>query len=284
MEKQEMSERIERRPQTRLTLEEKINAVLDDGKVASHDLEVLIAEVEAGIEAADKAAKEQRQRSLDLTVTTDVASAHEAVGIAVLVRDRLQTILPRLEQKLADALAQEYADRWAADFGRVEARVAEAAKRFARYPALVAELVAILDTEEIDGEVSRVNGQAFAGESRRLRGVELTARGLGGFSRDEPSIAKTTHLIDWSTGREVWPPPEPAFGAAFVQSMVSSLSAGIGPVGPGWELPEIRERVAAERAAEREKLAKHYTEMTRTQEQRNREEHERADQARQRGA
>ena len=142
----------ERKPPIK-TLEEKIIAALGDGKNASHDLEALIGEVHAGIEAAEQVAKEQRQRSLDMLATTDVKEAHEAVGVAVLRRDRLATILPRLEDKLADALAEEFAVRWLTDYQKIEAQRDAAAERFKQIPKLVAEMI-----DDIPGSRSRGPG------------------------------------------------------------------------------------------------------------------------------
>jgi hypothetical protein len=51
----------------------------------------------------------------------------------------------------------------------VEARSDAAAETFARYPELVAEIVAILENaKSVDEKVHRVNAEAPAGEHRRL--------------------------------------------------------------------------------------------------------------------
>jgi hypothetical protein len=78
-----------------------------------------------------------------------------------------------------------------------------AAKKFAKYPELVAELVDIFrDAEEADKDVSRINGSAPPGEHRRLRGVELTTRSLECFSRDNPPITDSAQFPEWeNSGR-----------------------------------------------------------------------------------
>ena len=51
---------------------------------------------------------------------------------------------------------------------------------------------------------------------RRLRGVELTARGLESFSTADPPIAKRVQLPDWAhSARMVWPPPRAFDPASF---------------------------------------------------------------------
>ena len=60
--------------------------------------------------------------------------------------------------------------------------IEKSVRRFGRYPELIRELVALFtDAKATDQEVSRVNGSAPDGEHRRLRQVELAARGLDGF-------------------------------------------------------------------------------------------------------
>jgi hypothetical protein len=59
------------------------------------------------------------------------------------------------------------------------------------YPLLTARLCDLFHrVEALDQECSRINGEAPAGDHRRLLGVELTARKLAGFSTESPSIAK----------------------------------------------------------------------------------------------
>jgi hypothetical protein len=112
--------------------------------------------------------------------------------------------------------------QWNEEYTRVEAKPDASARKFAEYQKLMAQLVEMFrDAEAVDAEVSRVKGSAPDGEHRRLLGVELTARNLESFSRDNPSITKTAQLPDWQhSGRMVWPPPQPSFAALYAQSMV----------------------------------------------------------------
>ena len=84
----------------------------------------------------------------------------------------------------------------------------------ATYPQAVAKLTDLfLRIEECDRDCSRINGSAPYGEDRRLRNVELEARGLDGFTGTNPSILSNPsiqdrlQLPDWEhSERRAWPP------------------------------------------------------------------------------
>jgi hypothetical protein len=86
---------------------------------------------------------------------------------------------------------------------------------------LIAELIDLFRRALIiDQECSRLNGTAPAGNSRRLRGVELTARGLEGFSFSKPALTEAVKLPEWEdTGRLAWPPPKTPLAALVAAAM-----------------------------------------------------------------
>jgi hypothetical protein len=86
----------------------------------------------------------------------------------------------------------------------------------------VAQLVDLFErTEAVDKEVSRINGSAPSCEQRRLRQVELVARGLDNFTRADPPITKAVQLADWThSERLIWPRSQPSLAAVFAMSMV----------------------------------------------------------------
>jgi hypothetical protein len=62
----------------------------------------------------------------------------------------------------------------------------------------------------VDKEVGRVNGSAPYGEHRRLKGVELTARGLDGFGMYNRPLSEEVRLPDFKeSGKTAWPRPVP---------------------------------------------------------------------------
>jgi hypothetical protein len=112
------------------SLESRIAAALRaDASLSAADLGALIGEVELAATAAAATVVAERERSLDISI--DPATAHEKVLIAELRRDRLKAALPRLQQRLAAAVAQESALRWDARYRRVAALVEEAAEKSA---------------------------------------------------------------------------------------------------------------------------------------------------------
>jgi hypothetical protein len=64
-------------------------------------------------------------------------------------------------------------------------------------------------------------------EHRRLRQVELIARGLDNFSRADPPITKAVQLPDWEYGAKMaWPRAEPSLAVQFATSMTFSQHPG----------------------------------------------------------
>ena len=176
--------------------------------------------------AATNAAVAEREKALDPLASPDITKARAAMEDAAFTRDRLRTVLPRLQQKFTEVEAAEYAARWDPDFKQVEAERDELAAEFReKYPRLVKELVDLLGRmEAVDKEASRVAGSAPPGEPRRLRGAEQTARGVD-FSRDVHSIAKELVLPAFEPGkRPVWPPREPSLAEAYAATVVQNDS------------------------------------------------------------
>ena len=222
------------------TLEQRISQALADAGIASADLAALVQETESAIVVADQAAAKERERAhdpalspdpasaertkaLDPVLSPDAKAAREAMAAAEFARERLRSVLPRLQGRLQKVQAAEYAARWEADFEQVEARRNELVQEYAAtYPRLVAQLVDLFERiEAADKEVSRINGSAPSCEHRRLRQVELVARGLKAFSRSAPAISKTVQLCDWADSeRLIWPPRQPTIAALYALSMV----------------------------------------------------------------
>jgi predicted transcriptional regulator len=164
-------------------LQQKIVAALADADIKSTDLSALIERTEAAIAEADQAAEIARSKALDPALSPDAKSAREAMVAAEFDRDRLHTLLPRLRERLQQVEAAEAHARWLAEYERVSTMIEKSVRRFAKYPELINELINLFqDAEAVDKEVAHVNDSAPDGEHRRLRQVELVARGLNNFS------------------------------------------------------------------------------------------------------
>ena len=100
------------------------------------------------------------------------------------------------------------------------------------------------------------------GMLQHLLSAELHARGLDTFTRDNPSLLESTRLIDWVSGREVWPPartPLAVLVAAFVPRSQYRNPAD------WWK---DNERRTAEQRAEQRRMVEYYARTKKEQEDR----------------
>jgi uncharacterized protein YukE len=161
------------------TLEQRIVGILANANAGSEALAELIEEVETTARAFVETAEAERTRSLDLVQCPDPREARERIAAAELSGDRLRTQLPKLREKLSAALRSEAHERWLSDFTRVRQQLSDAASLFADYRQHTEAIAQMFATaEQVDKEISRINGQAPDGEHRRLRSVELEARDM----------------------------------------------------------------------------------------------------------
>ena len=204
------------------TLEQRIAAALTSTDITSSDLAALIVEVEAAAQAAAENATKTREEALDPATVIDAAKVGASVATAELTRDRLRAALPRLQERLKQAREREYAECWLNDYAAVKVRRDAAAEQLReRYPTIVAELVASMaDIAATDKEVDRINVAAPYGDYPRLRGVELTARGLDRLLQPNISIVQELRLpcFDCAPGMPLmaYPLPQPNFAVEFV--------------------------------------------------------------------
>jgi hypothetical protein len=244
-----------------ISLEQRLTTALS-GDILSSDLAALIVEIEAAINAADVAAEAERIKALDPIASPDAAKARAAMEDAAFTRDRLRTVLPRLRARLKETQAAERFARWEGEFKRVEAaRDALAAELRATYPDAVAKLVNLFQrAAECDRECSRIDLSAPTGEHRRLRTVELTARGVEKLLQPDVFFSEVLRLPAYprETGPVLaWPPPTPpASASSFVLP---------GP-GPDWHA-ELKARDVA-RQAEAERVAAFYARQEAEREER----------------
>jgi predicted transcriptional regulator len=83
------------------SLEKRIAAALVGDDVSSTDLAALVAETEAAFSQAEATAEAERTKALDPALSPDARAAREAMQSAEFSRDRLRTVLPRLQARLA---------------------------------------------------------------------------------------------------------------------------------------------------------------------------------------
>src|ERR1035437_2924156 len=188
------------------TLEQCVAKALADNDIASSDLAALITEVEAAVAAADEAAITAREQALDPITSPDPTKARAAMEAAAFTRDRLRTVLPRLQQHFKEVSSQEEYTRWVAGYEAIKIkRDAAAAELQAIYPDLCSKLVdLLLRIEVIDREVERVrsakpfDAKEANGDNRWLVETELAARGLDHFGVHDHRILKDLRLPDFA--------------------------------------------------------------------------------------
>ncbi len=226
-------------------LEKRITVALTDA-ITSAELDALIEETETAIVTADAAADAERERALDPLASPDVGKARAAMEDAAFTRDRLRTVLPRLQIRLTEVEAAEYAARWQADYERVETKCEALAKEFEQfYPDAVAKLADLLSRmAEADREAGQVNSAAPDGDHRRILSVELVARQLQQFSIYNPPISKALQLPSWENStRMAWPPLRSIDPALFAPVPFDRRYSP-----DWWRVKEEEVRVAQERA------------------------------------
>jgi hypothetical protein len=247
------------------TLEQRIVSILAHANAGSEAIMELVAEVEDAVTLADLNIEAERAKAIDLVQNPDPREAHERVVVAELIRDRLHAAIPRLRDRLSAALRKEAHERWLSDFSRVRQALSDAASLFRDYRQHAEAIVRMFAlAEQVDKEVSRINGTAPGGEHRRLRFVELEARDLEHFSRDNPSLASTVELRDWdNSGKTLWPRSSSGSFAAMAVSGMTVLHPGV-----DWSTAEVREQRRKESEREQRCIAEHYATMTQEQEDR----------------
>jgi hypothetical protein len=227
------------------------NSALGGNDVTSADLATQIADAEAAIAAADRAAETERTNALDPALSPDAKAAREAMQANKFGRDRLRTVLPRLEVRHREIAAAEYLAQWRADYEVLKVkRDALAAELASTYPTVVAQLVDLFTRIEAnDAEISDLHLARPSGAGLHLLGGELVARNLDAFTRAEPSIAQQLQLPDWADAAKMaWPPLLTALGVLMAQGMAPAAHPG----GDWWR---VKEEAPCQRAAEQEAKA-----------------------------
>jgi hypothetical protein len=190
------------------TLEQKIAAALTAADVTSTDLSQLIAKADAAVAAADKTAEEERTKALDPALSPDPKQAREAMQNAEFVRDRLKTLLPRLETRYRETVEAEALAAWRAEADELEPRGVALLDGFAEFYPEMAKRIAnhLDDMRAFDKQVDDLN-------RRRPNGVPA-------LSRSTPALAKDLRIPSpYTTGDLWWPPPQPNLALQYLASM-----------------------------------------------------------------
>ena len=190
------------------TLEQKIAAALTAVDLISSDLSQLLIEANAAIAAADSTAEEERIKALDPALSPDPKQAREAMQDAEFVRDRLKTLLPRLEMRYREIAEAEALAVWRSEADALEPRGVALLDGFAEFYPEMAKRIAnhLDDMRAFDKQVDDLN-------RRRPSGVPA-------LSRSTPALAKDLRIPSpYTTGELWWPPPQPNLALQYLASM-----------------------------------------------------------------
>ena len=137
--------------------------------------------------------------------------------------------MPPLARALAAVREREEYDRWLPEYEAVEAERDALAQEVADvYPKLAEPMVDLFQhAAAVDAKVQQVTGMAanLVNEPRRLLGVELTARGLKGFTGNNPSLAERVQLPEFKEGSKmVWPPRTVPPTVLIAKNMMRAMS------------------------------------------------------------
>jgi hypothetical protein len=240
-------------------LEKKIASALASDTMAVA-IAALVAETQAAITQADTDAEVERAKALDPALSPDAAKARAAMEDAAFMRDRLRTVLPRLQQRHQEVAAQEYLARWQGDYESLTVKRDQLATELREvYPDIASKVADLLTRIAAnDAELSRLHQARPAGVALHLLGAELMARDLESFNIASPSIAKELKLPDWScSAKLVWPPPSPPLSSLVAPPVAAHLGAD------WWR---GREQRAATQHSESDRVAAYYEDQQRARE------------------
>ena len=183
------------------------------------------------------AADEQRTKALDPVLSPDAAAAREAMQAAEFTRERLRTVLPRLQKRLREVQEDEVLEQWLPRRNDAAERRDELAEKLREiYVPFVRTILPLMfEIEEVDREIRLVNNaapqKAINTGGYLLDSVEHAARGPSALQLRHLEIMKDLRLPNWE-GAElpVWPPHRPMILTGLTPAMLGDprLSTGDG--------------------------------------------------------
>jgi hypothetical protein len=155
-------------------------------------------EAESAALASGKSAEHARERAFDPTLTANLlVEARAQMADAAFRRERLQTAVSRLRERLKEVRAQEENQRRQIAYDRVKTeRDSLAAELKASYPSMetrLGELIAKIEAN--DREIEYINGQVLPTGAERLRSAELVARGIEAWRVNQTEVVRITREL-----------------------------------------------------------------------------------------
>jgi hypothetical protein len=233
-------------------LEKRISAALADAGAHSTALANLLQQTQWALPEVEQYAAVERDKSLDPTQSPDPRSARAASEDAQLAVGRIQTLQTRLRSRFLQARQQEAVTKYLAKLAELAPqRDALAQELHDTYATATAQLLDVFQ-----------RARTFEQQARSALGdpppnVEVLER------IDVRVLDKCT-LPDWQRPDiNIWPPRS---GENFAASFAASMT--IPSVGAAWSDPAVQERRRDEQRQEQQRMARHYAQAHREQEER----------------
>lgn len=179
---------------SKLSLDERIAAAFTAGTKSDAVVE-LIGEAEAAAASAMETAQSARAQALDPASPPErVAAARREMEDAAFRRDRMQTAVTKLGERLRELKGHEEQQRRRLAYERAKAERDKLVGELREvYPALatrLADLAARVDAN--DREVENINARARPDGAEWLAGAEMVARDINGFNVSTANVPRIT--------------------------------------------------------------------------------------------
>lgn len=198
-----------------------VAAIMADRAPPLDQLLTLCSALEAAITAADDAAEVASTKFLDPIETPDANVGRAEIERTKYVAGRLRTLLPLLQDKCREVEAAAIKAVWEADFARLaEQRNQLATELKESYVKAVGQLVNLFArVAALDRQLGALHQSRPDGVKGYLKSVEVVARNLDQFDRDNPSIFRDLRLVDWHKSTKLaWPIIGPSAGLAIAMA------------------------------------------------------------------
>ena len=263
------------------TLESRIATALAATDITSADLGQLLVEADAAITAADETAEEERTKALDPALSPDPKVARQAMEDAAFTRDRLKTLLPRLQTKHKEVADAEALTAWTTEANELgERRFALGTEFKTVFSKLIDDIVDRLwAMRDLDQEITALNNRRpiDAANAAGVRFLDFVTPAFAEYLKiPDPEVGAKHWEIGTSGTGYLWPPRQLTPG----QQMAHAMMAGTYPVDSfdwrNWKaklderhrrmLEDNREQIAEAEQRQREREEREAAEARKAQE------------------
>ena len=215
------------------SLERGIATALAATEVSSTDLSRILVEAEAAIAAADETAELERVKALDPMLSPDAKVARQVMEDALFMRDRLKTLLPRLQTKHKEVADAEALAAWMAEANELEERRFALGAEFRKvFSQLIDDIVDRLwAMRDLDQEILALNNRRpiEVANAAGVRFLDFVTPAFAEYLKiPDPDVGSKHWEIGTSGTGYLWPPRQLTPG----QQLAHAMMAGTYPRTP----------------------------------------------------